>query len=54
MPVAAKEMQNQSAQWARLKSERSDFVLLWGWSKMNAGAVYGGFQIIAIQIGIHN
>lgn len=38
VPVAAKEMQNQSAQWAKIKSERPDFVLLWGWGAMNAGA----------------
>ena len=38
VPVAAKEMQNQSAQWARIKSERPDLVLLWGWGAMNAGA----------------
>ncbi|PWK65763.1 ABC transporter substrate-binding protein [Aminobacter sp. AP02] len=38
VPVGVKEMQNQSAQWARIKSERPDFVLLWGWGAMNAGA----------------
>ncbi|WP_395450176.1 ABC transporter substrate-binding protein [Aminobacter sp. UC22_36] len=39
VPVAAKEMQNQSAQWAKIRNERPDFVLLWGWGAMNAGAL---------------
>ncbi|GAA2829863.1 amino acid/amide ABC transporter substrate-binding protein (HAAT family) [Aminobacter aminovorans] len=39
VPVAAKEMQSQSAQWAKIKAERPDFVLLWGWGAMNAGAL---------------
>ncbi|MDR7222126.1 ABC transporter substrate-binding protein [Aminobacter aminovorans] len=39
VPVAAKEMQSQSAQWAKIKAERADFVLLWGWGAMNAGAL---------------
>ncbi len=39
VPVAAKEMQNQSSQWAKIKNEKPDFVLLWGWGAMNAGAL---------------
>lgn len=38
IPVGVKEMQNQVAQWQKIKSERADFVLLWGWGAMNAGA----------------
>lgn len=39
IPVGAKEMQNQSAQWLQIRRERPDFVLMWGWGAMNAGAV---------------
>ncbi|MBB6468242.1 branched-chain amino acid transport system substrate-binding protein [Aminobacter lissarensis] len=39
VPVAAKEMQSQSSQWAKIKSEKPDFVLLWGWGAMNGGAL---------------
>ncbi|KQU64901.1 ABC transporter permease [Aminobacter sp. DSM 101952] len=38
IPVGVKEMQSQSAQWQKIESERPDFVLLWGWGAMNAGA----------------
>ncbi|WP_378948633.1 ABC transporter substrate-binding protein [Mesorhizobium sp. ANAO-SY3R2] len=39
--VGVKEMQSQAEQWARIKDERPDFVLLWGWGAMNAGAFAG-------------
>jgi branched-chain amino acid transport system substrate-binding protein len=39
IPVGLKEMQNQSAQWLQIRRERPDFVLMWGWGAMNAGAV---------------
>jgi len=39
IPVGVKEMQNQSAQWLQIRRERPDFVLMWGWGAMNAGAV---------------
>ncbi|AWC22603.1 hypothetical protein CO731_02067 [Aminobacter sp. MSH1] len=38
IPVGVKEMQSQSTQWQKIASERPDFVLLWGWGAMNAGA----------------
>lgn len=43
LPIAVglKEMQTQAEQWARIKDERPDFVLLWGWGAMNAGAFAG-------------
>ena len=39
IPVGLKEMQNQSAQWLQIRRERPDFVVMWGWGAMNAGAV---------------
>ncbi|MBA3449092.1 MAG: ABC transporter substrate-binding protein [Pseudaminobacter sp.] len=39
IPVGLKEMQNQSAQWLQIRREKPDFVLMWGWGAMNAGAV---------------
>ncbi len=39
VPVGLKEMQNQSAQWLQIRRERPDFVLMWGWGAMNAGAI---------------
>lgn len=46
LPIAVglKEMQNQSEQWARIKNERPEFVLLWGWGAMNAGAFAGAIK----------
>jgi len=38
IPVGLTEMQNQSAQWLQIRRERPDFVLMWGWGAMNAGA----------------
>ncbi|MBK8457488.1 MAG: ABC transporter substrate-binding protein [Phyllobacteriaceae bacterium] len=39
IPVGLKEMQNQSAQWLQIRRENPDFVFMWGWGAMNAGAV---------------
>ncbi|RJG43983.1 MULTISPECIES: ABC transporter substrate-binding protein [unclassified Mesorhizobium] len=39
IPVGLKEMQNQSAQWLQIRRERPDFVVMWGWGAMNAGAM---------------
>jgi branched-chain amino acid transport system substrate-binding protein len=39
IPVGVKEMQNQSAQWRQIGVENPDFVLMWGWGTMNAGAI---------------
>ena len=39
IPVGLKEMQNQSAQWLQIRRERPDWVVMWGWGAMNAGAI---------------
>jgi branched-chain amino acid transport system substrate-binding protein len=39
IPVGLSEMQNQSAQWLQIRRERPDFVVMWGWGAMNAGAI---------------
>ncbi|MEM6463212.1 MAG: ABC transporter substrate-binding protein [Pseudomonadota bacterium] len=39
IPVGLKEMQNQSAQWLQIRRENPDYVLMWGWGAMNAGAL---------------
>jgi branched-chain amino acid transport system substrate-binding protein len=39
IPVGVTEMQNQSAQWLQIRRERPDFVVMWGWGAMNAGAI---------------
>jgi branched-chain amino acid transport system substrate-binding protein len=39
IPVGLKEMQNQSAQWLQIRREKPDYVVMWGWGAMNAGAV---------------
>ena len=39
IPVGIKEMQNQSAQWLQIRREKPDWVFMWGWGAMNAGAV---------------
>jgi branched-chain amino acid transport system substrate-binding protein len=39
IPVGVKEMQNQSAQWLQIRREKPDYVIMWGWGAMNAGAV---------------
>jgi branched-chain amino acid transport system substrate-binding protein len=39
IPVGLKEMQSQSAQWLQIRRENPDYVLMWGWGAMNAGAI---------------
>jgi branched-chain amino acid transport system substrate-binding protein len=39
IPVGLNEMQNQSAQWLQIRRERPDYVIMWGWGAMNAGAI---------------
>lgn len=39
VPVGVKEMQSQSSQWREIAREQPDFVLMWGWGAMNAGAL---------------
>jgi branched-chain amino acid transport system substrate-binding protein len=60
IPVGLKEMQNQSAQWLQIRRERPDFVIMWGWGAMNAGAIteaaktrYPMNQFISVWWGAH-
>ncbi|EAB6718113.1 ABC transporter permease, partial [Salmonella enterica subsp. enterica] len=60
IPVGLKEMQNQSAQWLQIRRERPDFVVMWGWGAMNAGAVteaaktkYPMNQFVSVWWGAH-
>ncbi|MEM8592574.1 MAG: ABC transporter substrate-binding protein, partial [Pseudomonadota bacterium] len=39
IPVGLNEMQNQSSQWLQIRRERPDYVVMWGWGAMNAGAI---------------
>jgi branched-chain amino acid transport system substrate-binding protein len=39
IPVGISEMQNQSAQWLQIRRESPDYVIMWGWGAMNAGAI---------------
>ncbi|MEO4000492.1 ABC transporter substrate-binding protein [Mesorhizobium sp. CAU 1732] len=60
IPVGLTEMQNQSAQWLQIRRERPDFVLMWGWGAMNAGAIteavktrYPMNQFVSVWWGAH-
>lgn len=60
IPVGLTEMQNQSAQWLQIRRERPDFVVMWGWGAMNAGAVteaaktrYPMDQFVSVWWGAH-
>jgi branched-chain amino acid transport system substrate-binding protein len=60
IPVGLKEMQNQSAQWLQIRRERPDFVVMWGWGAMNAGAIteaaktkYPMNQFVSVWWGAH-
>lgn len=60
IPVGLKEMQNQSAQWLQIRRERPDFVIMWGWGAMNAGAIteaaktrYPMNQFVSVWWGAH-
>jgi len=39
IPVAGKEMQNQSSHWLTVRKERPDYMIMWGWGAMNATAI---------------
>ncbi len=61
IPVGLSEMQNQSAQWLQIRRERPDFVVMWGWGAMNAGAIteavktrYPMNQFVSVWWGAHN
>ena len=45
IPVSAREMQNQAAQWRRISTEDPDFVLMWGWGTMNGGALAEAIKV---------
>lgn len=45
IPVGVTEMQNQSAQWLQIRRENPDFVLMWGWGAMNAGAINEAIKV---------
>jgi branched-chain amino acid transport system substrate-binding protein len=60
IPVGLTEMQNQSAQWLQIRRERPDFVIMWGWGAMNAGAIteavktrYPMEQFVSVWWGAH-
>lgn len=60
IPVGLTEMQNQSAQWLQIRRERPDFVIMWGWGAMNAGAIteavktrYPMDQFVSVWWGAH-
>lgn len=38
-PVAGKEMQNQSSQWLKIRRDRPDYMVMWGWGAMSPTAV---------------
>ncbi|MDQ2083012.1 ABC transporter substrate-binding protein [Xanthobacteraceae bacterium Astr-EGSB] len=38
-PVAATEMQNQSAQWLNVRRDRPDYMVLYGWGALNPTAI---------------
>jgi branched-chain amino acid transport system substrate-binding protein len=44
-PVPAKEMQSQSSQWLKVRRDRPDYMVMWGWGAMNPTAVKEATQI---------
>jgi branched-chain amino acid transport system substrate-binding protein len=45
VPVAVKEMQNQSSHWLTVRKERPDWMIMWGWGAMNATAVKAAAKV---------
>ncbi|MDH3452186.1 MAG: ABC transporter substrate-binding protein, partial [Gammaproteobacteria bacterium] len=39
IPVAGKEMQNQSSHWLQVRKEKPDWMVMWGWGAMNPTAI---------------
>jgi len=39
IPVAGKEMANQSSQWLQVRKDRPDWMIMWGWGSMNPTAI---------------
>ena len=38
-PVGVKEMQAQSSHWLKIRKDRPDWIIMWGWGAMNSTAV---------------
>ena len=38
-PVGVKEMQSQSSHWLKIRKDRPDWVIMWGWGAMNSTAI---------------
>jgi|SaaInl7_100m_RNA_FD_contig_71_344805_length_1916_multi_4_in_0_out_0_2 branched-chain amino acid transport system substrate-binding protein len=45
VPVAGKEMQNQSSHWLTVRKEKPDWMIMWGWGAMNSTAVKAAMKI---------
>lgn len=45
VPVAGKEMQNQSSHWLTVRKEKPDWMIMWGWGVMNATALKAAAKI---------
>ena len=45
IPVGVKEMQNQSSHWLRVRKERPDWMVMWGWGAMNPTAIKEAVKI---------
>ncbi len=39
IPVGVKEMQSQGSQWLKVRKERPDWMIMWGWGSMNPTAI---------------
>ena len=39
IPVAGKEMQNQSSHWLKVRKQKPDWMIMWGWGAMNPTAI---------------
>lgn len=38
-PVGVKEMQSQSSHWLKIRKDRPDWIVMWGWGAMNSTAI---------------
>lgn len=45
IPVAGKEMQNQSSHWLTVRKEKPDWMIMWGWGAMNSTAIKAAAKI---------
>jgi len=45
VPVAGKEMQNQSSHWLTVRKEKPDYMIMWGWGAMNSTALKAAAKI---------